>query len=234
MAFDAARLMLSAGLVAEADLQRARDTQSRQGGSLPRICHGMGVLDENRWARVVAKSLSLPTIDLATVEVDPAARGKAPDQLLHELAAFPFQLREEGQVLGVAMAEPQDDVGRAQLRAATGCELEIGVAGYRAIEQALASHAERPAEPGSAPEATDARPVVKSKKSKPPVRQAALDGIQPGAEIGGLTPEDLRLLEALAQAATRSAAALRAAVDLCVERRIFTPDDLRARVSRKP
>ena len=49
-----------------------------------------------------------------------------------------------------------------------------------------------------------------------------------------MTPEDARLLEALSQAATRSATALRAAVDLCVERRIFTPDDLRARVKRKP
>ncbi len=64
MAFDAARLMLSAGIVSEADLQRARDIQASQGGSLPRICHELGALDESRWARVVAKALSLPTIDL--------------------------------------------------------------------------------------------------------------------------------------------------------------------------
>jgi hypothetical protein len=226
MAFDAARLMLSAGIVAEADLQRAREVQTSQGGSLPRICHELGILDESRWARVVAKSLSLPTIDLGTIEVDPAARGKAPDALLRELAAFPFQLREDGQVLGVAMAEPQDDVGRAQLRASTGCELEIGVAGYGAIEQALVNHPVGAAESAPPPVGMDAEPEAKPKKGK--------ESAQREAELAGMTPEDARLLEALSQAATRSATALRAAVDLCVERRIFTPDDLRARVKRKP
>ena len=225
MAFDAARLMLSAGIVSEADLQRARDVQATQGGSLPRICHELGALDENRWARVVAKALSLPTIDLGVIEVDVTARGKAPDLLLRELAAFPFQLRDEGRVLGVAMAEPQDDVGRAQLRAATGCELEIGVAGYGDIEQALVNH----------PQATDkSAPPTAGEGAKPPTADmAAFGNGRLDAETASMTPDNARLLEALTQAASRSAGALRAAVDLCVERRLFTADELRARVNRK-
>ncbi len=53
------------------------------------------------------------------------------------------------------------------------------------------------------------------------------------SEIASITPEQARLLEALTQAASRSAGALRAAVDLFVERRLFTADELRARVNRK-
>src|SRR5579872_1414715 len=136
--FDAARLLLSAGIVSNPNLTRARAAQASQGGSLPRICHELGVLEETRWVRVLAKALSLPTVDLEAVGIDPSARGRAPEELLHELAAIPYQVREGGRVLRVAMAEPQDDLAKAQLRAATGCELEIAVAGYSAIEAALA------------------------------------------------------------------------------------------------
>jgi hypothetical protein len=240
MTFDPSRLMLSAGIVSEAELQRAREAQAIQGGSLPRICHDLGALDEARWARVVAKALSLPTIDLDSVEVDGAALGKAPDSLLRELVAFPFQLRDDGRVLGVAMAEPQDDVARAQLRAATGCELEIGVAGYGAIERALTSHSlpagvaepTAPAAPSDSPtgiEGFEAGQVSRSGESRPPLEGAEVGG----GSRGGPEADQARRLEALSLAAARSASALRAAIDLCVGRRLFTPDDLRARLNRK-
>jgi hypothetical protein len=233
MAFDTARLMLSAGIVSEADLQRAREIQASQGGSLPRICHELGALDENRWARVVAKALSLPTIDLGSIEVDAEARAKAPDLLLRELATFPFQLRDEGRVLGVAMAEPQDDVGRAQLRAATGCELEIGVAGYGDIEQALVTHPQSSDKSAPPTAWKGAKPDATTAKGRRAEDLASFESGMLEAEIASITPEHARLLEALTQAASRSAGALRAAVDLCVERRLFTADELRARVNRK-
>jgi hypothetical protein len=230
MAFDAARLMLSAGVAAEADLQRAREIQAARGGSLPRICVDLGILDEGRWVRLVAKALSLPTVDLDTVLIEPAARRKAPDLLLRELAALPYQLREDGRVLGVAMAEPQDDVAKAQLRAATGCELEISVAGYSAVEKALTDRDESAA---GAPPVTNLR-RDSGKEWSSPAEGGLGDNNRFGPGVVDLTPEHARILETLSQAAARSAIALRAAVDLCVERRLFTPDDLKARMGRKP
>jgi type IV pilus assembly protein PilB len=215
MAFDAARLMQSSGIVKEVDLARAREVQVRQGGSLPRICHELGILDEARWARVISKALALPVIELNAVEVEPGARGKAPDLLLRELIAFPFRFRDDGRTLEVAMAEPQDDVGRAQLKAATGCELKIGVAGYRAILEGLARHPH----PDSLPEI---------------ISQLPFDGRVSGSERAQmLSPEQVKRLEALVQAGGRNARALRAAIDFCIERRVFTADELRLRLQDK-
>ncbi len=239
MAFDPARLLQTSGLVSESDLRGALELQSRRGGSLPRICHELGVLDEARWARVLARALSLPAVDLTQIDVEPEARGKVPDALLRQILAFPFQLRDLNRTLVVAMAEPQDDAARAQLKAEAGCEIKIGVASYRQIEQMLDKHP-NPHSPSGVSAflaAGKANEVdfdgVELGSAEPP------EAVQPDwaeadlVEVSEptpeppleLTPEQQGFLRALEQSTAQGKKALRAALDLCVERRVFSVQD---------
>lgn len=245
MAFDAARLMLSAGLISEGDLARAIETQRQRGGALPRVCYELGVLDEARWASVLARALALPTIDLSQIDVDPAARGKVPEGLLRQLIAFPFQLRDGARTLVLAMAEPQDDVARAQLRAQTGCELKLVVAGYRQIERALDAHRHPRSPAGGGTVVAGARgrvgepDFVGRDLGANETSEPALEGEEPAfaeAELVGegeghaleLTAAERALLQALDRNTVQSSRAFQAALELCLERRLFSADELKA------
>ena len=242
---DPIHLAVREGLLDDADLLRARDVQQRQGGaSLARLCVDMGFLDDAMFANLLARVLNLSRSDLRQIYIAPEAFGRVPRSVLEAVAAVPFQLRQEGKVLLVAMADPQDERALLRLREVSGVQLKVSVAGYREIEAVLNEYAakEGPSDPElmaqSVREPTHPGEMIfdlaainreaaamDSEQSK---TASASSGTQPPAPL----LSEAERHKALQKTVKQSSKALRAALDLCVEKGILSLEDLAAAMKR--
>jgi predicted transcriptional regulator len=231
---DPVQLAVREGLLDEVDLARAREVQGQQGGaSLARLCVDMGFLDDAALANALARALNLPRSDVRQISISPEAFGRVPRSVLEAVSAVPFQLKQEGKVLFIAMADPQDERALLRLREVSGLQLRVTVAGYGEIATVLAEHAAK-----ESPNDLERRAQSVREPTHPGEaifdlaaigREAAqLDADPSGAARAGggpLLSEEERL-KALQKTVKQSSKALRAALDLCVEKGAFALEDI--------
>ena len=270
----------------DAVLSRAR---SRSGPHVIQQIVEMGIATESTMARSIAAELSVPRIDLGATPPEPDVLHLLDARICVDRYILPVSLRENGEALLLAMADPtdQETIGIVQQR--TGKKVRPGVAGpseiHRVIKQNYTvttgdtrdsenlpendklAEIELGKEPSQIFELVNvmdasATPLSRiaaqlgvgvpqdlpsRKFTRPPVAEVPqpaperapehapvkLSGEMFATTSGGpiarndLQPEDLAILDALSQSMEKGALVLRALAELCVEKGLFTREEMR-------
>lgn len=254
-------LLLKAKAITDAQLQAALAEQQRWGGKLGEILVRMEALTEEMLVKALSKQLGLPAVNLEPVQgIAQHVRAKVPAQTAKELTLVPLQLRDDGKTLVVAMAEPQNIQHVDSLRAVTKCRIMVQVAGRTAITKAIARFYDEMVEPPPGTEGSfkliDAQGHSVSKArptaAEPPLeierplpRMAEQSSAPPGltkkraassdtVPVAAAAPASsaLKQLELIEQSQRKEVQALKAMVELLIEKGVFTRDEYLSRVKR--
>ncbi|MBJ6764000.1 general secretion pathway protein GspE [Myxococcaceae bacterium JPH2] len=251
-------LLIKANVLQESQLKAALAEQAKWGGKLGEILVRMNLVSEDILVRALSKQLGMPAVNLEAVQsVQPHVKAKISTQTARDFSVLPLQLRDEGKTLVVAMSDPLNVRMLDELRAITKCRIVVNVAGRTSIARAFARIYEETAELEDADtnfKVVDAqgRTVVKNLKDLDPAaaavvsagpppptsaapRSAAAPRAQapvveaPPARAGGSPADMLRSVEDVQR---KEVAALKAMVELCIEKGIFSREEYLAKVKR--
>lgn len=274
----------------EAVLSRAGDSA---GGHLVQEIAELGYATEAAMARGVSVELGLPRIDLAANPPEAAALALLDARFCAERVVLPVALRENGELLWLAMADPTDQEAIGIVRRRTQKRVRPAVAGpseilravralYAAPEAGKEQEAQLPpieiapgeddspfevvnvaddiessalsriarqlgvAVPARIPSRvhSDVRghkgqrgipPAPAAVVEKPPLTLDQLFAVEPArgpVAIDDLTAADLPTLDALRASLEKSALVLRSLAELCLEKRLFTREEIKSRYGR--
>ncbi len=116
-------------------LQQAQDEAKRTGKRLGATLSKLGYVDDQRLTQFVAKQYSLPSINLAEVEIDAAVLKLIPREICEKHQVIP--VRRNGPTLIVAMADPSNIYAIDELKFLTQYNIEPVVASEAMVEAAL-------------------------------------------------------------------------------------------------
>src|SRR5438067_7528683 len=129
----------------DAVLSRAR---SRSGPHVLQQIVEMGIATESTLARAIGAELSVPRIDFASTPPEPNALHLLDASICVDRFILPLSLRENGEALLLAMADPTDQEIMALVQHRTGKKVRPGIAGpteiQRVIRQSYAAAANDP------------------------------------------------------------------------------------------
>ncbi len=241
-------LLVKAGVITDLQLKAALAEQHQWGGKLGDILVRMEFLTEEVLVRALSKQTGIARADLIG-EGDKAALALIPAEVAEEFGLVPVTTREEGRLLVVAMSDPLNIEVTDHLRQLTGARIEAQLAGASAIrnaisrwyrgEELLGDDEQQSAikitnnsgqsvvtiDPRKAPR--NAAPAEKPAASAPPPPAAARsDG------NGAARSSAVEVLRGVEETQRRSVAALKAMVELLIEKGVFSRDEYLARVKR--
>jgi len=230
-------LLVRAGVITELQLKAALAEQQQWGGKLGDILVRMEFLTEEVLVRALSKQTGIVRADLSG-EADKAALEVVPADTAEEFGLVPIGLKDQGRILVVAMSDPLNISATDHLVSLTGGKkIETQLAGASAIRNAISRwyrgeellRDEVGEQPGmkivnnagnTVVDMPSARKVSSAKtKSTPaptaPARQSAVE-----------------VLRGVEETQRRSVAALKAMVELLIEKGVFSRDEYLARVKR--
>ena len=243
-------LLIKANVLQESQLKAALAEQAKWGGKLGEILVRMNLVSEDILVRALSKQLAISAVNLDAVkEIPPHVLNKVPLQTARDFAVLPLQLRDDSKTLVVAIADPLNVRQLDELRAVTKCRIVPNVAGRTAIARAMARFYEESAELADADtnfKVVDAqgRTVVKNMNAPtapppaaaPAARTPAPMPPSPSREMpsvrGGGTGSPVELLRSVEEVQRKEVAALKAMVELLIEKGVFTRDEYLAKVKR--
>jgi type IV pilus assembly protein PilB len=118
-----ADILAGTGLIDAADLDAVRVRAG--GGSIARALVEQGVASEEDVAHALAARYGLDFVDLSETKVSPDAARMIPLNVLERVIAIPYA--QEGDVLRVAVSDPQNLQGLDELRLASRLRVEVTV-----------------------------------------------------------------------------------------------------------
>jgi hypothetical protein len=235
-------LLIKANVLQESQLKAALAEQAKWGGKLGEILVRMNLVSEDILVRALSKQLAIPAVNLdALKDIPKHVLNRVPVQTARDFALLPMQLRDEGKTLVVAIADPLNVRQLDELRAITKCRIVPNVAGRTAIARAMARFYEDSGELEDADtnfKVVDShgRTVVRSMK-EPPAAQAPAPAPMPPLPSretpsvrGGGSPVDM--LRGVEEVQRKEVAALKAMVELLIEKGVFTREEYLAKVKR--
>jgi hypothetical protein len=241
-------LLIKANVLQEGQLKAALAEQAKWGGKLGEILVRMSMVSEDILVRALSKQLNIPAVNLDAVQTVPQhVRAKIPSQTARDFAVLPLQLRDDGKTLVVAVADPLNVRHLDELRAISKCRIVPNVAGRTSIARAYSRIYEASdAELGEADtnfKVMDAqgRTLVKNMRdvqgAPPPPPQAppqapsrpSVSGV-PAVKSGSGSPSEL--LKAVEEVQRKEVAALKAMVELLIEKGVFSREEYLAKVKR--
>ncbi|SEM08622.1 Type II secretion system (T2SS), protein E, N-terminal domain [Stigmatella aurantiaca] len=242
-------LLIKANVLQESQLKAALAEQAKWGGKLGEILVRMSLVSEDILVRALSKQLNIPAVNLDAVQmIPPHVRAKIPAQTARDFAVLPLQLRDDGKTLVVAVADPLNVRHLDELRAIARCRIVPNVAGRTSIARAFARLYEDGGELGEADtnfKVMDAqgRTLVKNMKdvdgaaaaaqAAPAARPAPPS--RPSTETPAVRPSSgspAELLKTVEEVQRKEVAALKAMVELLIEKGIFTREEYIAKVKR--
>jgi type IV pilus assembly protein PilB len=116
-------------------LQQAQDEAKRTGKRLGATLAKLGYVDDQRLTQFVAKQYSLPSINLAEIEIDATVLKLIPREICEKHQVIP--VRRNGPTLIVAMADPSNIYAIDELKFLTQYNIEPVVASEAMVEAAL-------------------------------------------------------------------------------------------------
>ncbi len=119
-------LLVDEGLISDADLMRALDAQSKDSKRLGEALIDMGILSPKAMLSALAKQLGVKACHLRHGLIDPGAARLLDREEATRLKALP--LFKVGDILTVAMAEPQSLPTIDRITALTGCHVNAVLA----------------------------------------------------------------------------------------------------------
>ncbi|MDY7229424.1 hypothetical protein [Hyalangium rubrum] len=250
-------LLIKANVLQEGQLKAALAEQAKWGGKLGEILVRMSLVSEDILVRALSKQLNIPAVNLDAVQmIPPHVRAKIPAQTARDFAVLPLQLRDDGKTLVVAVADPLNVRHLDELRAISKCRIIPNVAGRTSIARAYARLYEENAELGDADtnfKVLDAqgRTVVKNLAAvdgapPPPQAQQAPPPPPPPpratasrpsmsdvpAVSKAATTSPTELLKTVEEVQRKEVAALKAMVELLIEKGVFSREEYLAKVKR--
>jgi hypothetical protein len=112
-------------------------TDSRTGGHIVQQVAELGYATEGSVARAISVELGLPRIDLAMTPAEPSAVALLDARTCAERFVLPVALRENGELLWLAMADPTDQEALGIVRRRTQKRVRPAVAGPTEILRAV-------------------------------------------------------------------------------------------------
>jgi hypothetical protein len=222
-------LLVKAGVITDLQLKAALAEQSQWGGKLGDILVRMEFITEEVLIRALSKQTGIARADLAG-EANQTAIKNVPAETAEEFNLVPLALKDEGRTLVVAMSDPGNVMVTDHLRSLTGCRIEAQLAGASAIRGAIARWY-RGEELGGDESSMkivnnsgDSVVTGDPKKAQP----------QPAAaqEAKAARTSALEVLRGVEETQRRSVAALKAMVELLIEKGVFSRDEYLSRVKR--
>ena len=176
-------------------------TRSRSGGHIVQQVAELGLATESSIARAISVELGLPRIDLQMTPPEAAALNLLDARICADRFVLPVALRENGELLWLAMADPTDQDSIAVVRQRTHKRVRPAVAGpseiLRAVRQCYGA-------PGAGaqqqPEQPPADKLAAIELDDTSVEEVELVGLQDesasplakiASELGVAVPEDL-------------------------------------------
>jgi type IV pilus assembly protein PilB len=132
------KLLVSARLVTEEQLQKALLTQKKEGGRLGTILAKLGYIDEERLLKFLSQQYSIPAIDLSKCSIDPTVLKLVPADVVQKYQVIP--IKRSGAVLSLAMVDPTDIFAIDDIKFMTGYDVEPMIALEGAVSAALAKY----------------------------------------------------------------------------------------------
>jgi hypothetical protein len=242
-------LLVKAGVITDLQLKAALAEQSQWGGKLGDILVRMEFLTEEVLVRALSKQTGIPRADLSG-EGDRQALAAIPPEVAEEFGVVPLAYKEEGRALVVAMSDPLNLSVTDHLRSLTqGVRIDAQLAGASAIRHAISRWyrgEELFADEESAMKIVNNSgnsvvtldPRRKAQNAPPPASAAA----QPARSNGRAAPaaeaaapphqSAVEVLRSVEETQRRSVAALKAMVELLIEKGVFSRDEYLSRVKR--
>ncbi len=225
-------LLVKAGVITEMQLKTALAEQQQWGGKLGDILVRMEFLTEEVLVRALSKQTGMPRADL-TGEADQDALELIPADTAEELGVVPLGMKDQGRTLVVAMSDPHNIAATDHLKSLTGGKkIETQLAGNSAIRNAI-SRWYRGAE--LLEEQQSMRIVSNSGQPVVTVSRSQAKTNLPSDKVAknGAAPQSAGdVLRGLEETQRRSVAALKAMVELLIEKGVFSRDEYLARVKR--
>jgi len=228
-------LLVKAGVITELQLKAALAEQQQWGGKLGDILVRMEFLTEEVLVRALSKQTGIARADL-NGEADKDALALVPADTAEEFGLVPIGLKEQGRTLLVAMSDPLNISATDHLVSLTGGKkIEPQLAGASAIRNAISRWYR--GEELLRDEITGAMSIVnnagntvvgiESRKGKGRGKAAAAAAAAPPARASAA-----EVLRGVEETQRRSVAALKAMVELLIEKGVFSRDEYLARVKR--
>ena len=223
-------LLVKAGVITDLQLKTALAEQQQWGGKIGDILVRMEFLTEEVLVRALSKQTGIPRADLSG-DGDRRALGLIPAEVAEDFGVVPLMLRDDSHALLVAMSDPLNVSVIDHLRSLTGSRIEAQIAGNSAIRHAISRwyrgeevFHDEPISMKIVNNSGDSVVTTDSRKISPtPPPPVAGQGSVRNA------PDVLRGIE---ETQRRSVAALKAMVELLIEKGVFSRDEYLARVKR--
>jgi hypothetical protein len=261
MAIKLGELLLKANVITDAQLKSALDEQRRWGGKLGEILVRMTFITEDLMVKALAKQLGIPRVDLDPLPPTPKpVLHRIPHELARDLQAVALSLNAD-KTLVVAMTEPTNLEQIDTLSKISRCKISPVIATPTQIARLIArsyDDADSQSLDGDADAAfkvvdAQGKTVVKSiaeleargaaapaprAPTQAPQRvptAAAPQAARPAATASTGSPKPgtpTAMLGQIEEAQRREVAALKAMVELLIEKGVFSRDEYLARVRR--
>ncbi len=130
-------LLITAGLITEEQLAKAKEVQYQSGGLIGSALVKLGFIEEQALVDALAKQYGLKTANLEDFEFDPDILGLIPQSLAHKHLLLPLSLL--GNTLTIAMIDPSNILALNDIKFVTGYNIQVVIA----TESALRSQIEK-------------------------------------------------------------------------------------------
>ncbi len=248
-------LLVKAGVITDLQLKAALAEQSQWGGKLGDILVRMEFLTEEILVRALSKQTGIPRADL-TGAGDRAALSAISPEVAEEFGVVPLHFKEEGRALLVAMSDPLNLSVTDHLRSLThGANIDAQLAGASAIRNAISrwyrgeelfADEEQSAmkivnnsgdsvvtlDPRKAPRNASPQGFAPAAQLAPSPQTNGAPRAPPTAQVPAARSSAVEVLRGVEETQRRSVAALKAMVELLIEKGVFTRDEYLSRVKR--
>src|SRR5438876_476194 len=153
MAVKLGDLLLKAKLISQEQLEAALKSQREEGGKLGEALVRVGAVTETDITETLSQQFGVPSIDLASFEIDPAVIKIVPGDVARKYGVLP--VNKTGATLTIAMGDPTNVFAMDDIKFMTGYNVEPVVASEVALRKAIDRHYGTP------------RSVVLKERSKP-------------------------------------------------------------------
>lgn len=237
-------LLVKANVVTEAQLRTALQEQQKWGGKLGEILVRMSYVTEELLVKALCKQLGLPRADLARYqEIPRSVLARIPPGVAREYNVLPLAATEDGKSLAICVSDPLNLQMLDELRSVTGgTRIVTYVAGATEIHRAIARHYDGEdvvfAADAGVPvidaqgRAVERTPLPAPEASRPPPPSSSLPGGAAARAHGNGAQSTAHLLEQIEDMQQREVTALKALVEILIDKGVFSREEYLARVRR--
>src|SRR6266542_1664333 len=138
MAVKLGDLLLKAKLITQDQLDEALKSQREEGGKIGEALVRVGAVTENDITETLSQQLGVPSIDLASFEIDPAVVKIVPGDVARKYGVLP--VNKTGATRTIAMGEPTNVFAMDDIKFMTGYNVELVVASELGLRKAIDKH----------------------------------------------------------------------------------------------